>query len=207
VEPLEPLEPMTLTGRHVRLEPLRIEHAEALAAAASEDRATYEWTRVPDGLEATRDYIAIALDGWAAGTELPFAQVRLSDGTVVGSTRFLNVERWAWEGSDGAPDVVEIGATWLAASAQRTAINSEAKLLLMTHAFEGWRVQRLWFKTDGRNERSRAAILRLGATFEGLLRNHMPAYGRPGVRDSACYSVLPGEWPSVKARLEAAVTR
>lgn len=174
-----------------------------MVAAGCEDRSTYGFTRVPDGLDAALQYIDAALGARAAGTEAPFAQVRLADGHVVGSTRFLNVERWAWAEGDGWPEVAEIGSTWLAASAQRTPINTEAKLLLMTHAFEVWHVQRLWFKTDALNERSRAAMLRLGARFEGVLRHHMPAYGRPGPRDSACYSVLPEEWPAVKTGLLA----
>jgi RimJ/RimL family protein N-acetyltransferase len=179
-----------------------------LAAAAAEDRATYALTRVPDGERGAVEYVEAALAGWQEGVELPFAQVRLADGRVVGSTRFLDVERWSWPGSDGQPDVAEIGATWLAASAQRTPLNTEAKLLLLRHAFEVWRVQRLWFKTDARNIRSREAILRLGATFEGVLRHHMPAWGPGGgVRDSAVFSILPAEWPAVQqgllARLEA----
>jgi N-acetyltransferase len=156
---------------------------------------------VPDGPEQARAYVVEALDRQDAGTEMPFAQVRSSDGRVLGSTRYLNIEHWSWSGSTGRPDVVEIGATWLAAAAQRTPVNTEAKLLLIGHAFEVWGVQRVWFKTDARNERSRAAIERLGARFEGVLRHHMPAYGRPGPRDSACYAVLPDEWPAVRARL------
>jgi N-acetyltransferase len=158
---------------------------------------------VPDGPEQARAYVAEALARRDAGTELPFAQIRSSDGRVVGSTRYLNIEHWSWSSSTGWPDVVEIGATWLGAAAQRTPVNTEAKLLLMGHAFEVWGVQRVWFKTDARNERSRAAIERLGARFEGVLRNHMPAYGRPGPRDSACYAVLPEEWPAVRAGLVA----
>lgn len=187
----------------MRLEPLSRAHVPGLAAAAKEDRATYVLTRVPDGEAAALDYVDAALDAQARGIELPFAQVLVDDGRVVGSTRFLNIEHWTWAGATGAPDVVEIGATWLAASVQRTPVNTEAKLLLMRHAFRTWRVQRLWFKTDARNERSRAAIERLGATFEGILRHHMPAWGPAGgVRDSAVYSVLPDEWPAIEVRLQ-----
>ena len=195
---------MTLAGRHVRLEPLGLHHAPGLAAAAAEDRATYALTRVPDGEVGAVEYVEAALAGWQQGVELPFAQVRVADDRVVGSTRFMNVERWSWPASDGSPDVAEIGATWLAASAQRTPLNTEAKLLLLRHAFGVWRVQRLWFKTDARNTRSREAILRLGASFEGVLRHHMPAWGpNGGVRDSAVYSILPSEWPGVERHLLA----
>jgi RimJ/RimL family protein N-acetyltransferase len=124
----------------------------------------------------------------------------------VGATRFLNVEFWKWppgsprqRGTD-VPDVVEIGGTWLAPSVQRTGINTEAKLLMLTHAFETWRVHRVSFLTDARNTRSRAAILRLGARFDGVLRaNRVASDG--GIRDTAAYSIVEGEWPEVKAGL------
>jgi RimJ/RimL family protein N-acetyltransferase len=194
---------LVLAGRHVRLEPLTMDHADALLAASSEDRAAYEWTRVPEGAAGVVAYIDEALADQAARRRIPLATVWLDEDRVVGSTSFFP-EWWVWAEASDAPDAVEIGATWLAASAQRTAVNTEAKLLMMTHAFEVWGVQRLSLKTDARNGRSRAAIERLGARFEGVLRRHMPAYGPGGgVRDSAHFSVMPDEWPAVKARLEA----
>jgi len=119
---------------------------------------------------------------------------------VVGSTRFGNLERWT-RGEDRI-DAVEIGWTWLTPSAQRTVVNTEAKLLMLGHAFESWRVHRVTLKTDARNARSRAAIERLGAKLDGLLRAHMPATDDT-LRTSAVYSILAGEWPEVRARLIA----
>jgi RimJ/RimL family protein N-acetyltransferase len=193
-----------LTGRVVRLEPLGPVHAAGLAAAAAEDRAHYQWTRVPDGAEGVAAYLADAAAERDAGRRLPFATILVDGERVVGSTSFFP-EHWTWPaGRPGVPDTVEIGATWLAASAQRTAANTEAKLLMLTHAFEAWGVQRVQLKTDARNERSRAAIARLGAQFEGVLRHHMPAYGPAGgLRDSAYYSIIPAEWPAIKERLTA----
>jgi RimJ/RimL family protein N-acetyltransferase len=127
--------------------------------------------------------------------------------TVVGSTRFFNVERWRWPPGHTAqrppdrPDAVEIGWTWLAAAAQRTPINTEAKLLLLTHAFEAWGCHRVTLKTDSRNQRSRAAIERLGAKLDGIVRAHMPAVDGP-IRDTALYSIVAAEWPAIKARLQ-----
>jgi RimJ/RimL family protein N-acetyltransferase len=140
----------------------------------------------------------------AHGRSHAFATRRLADGRIVGSTRFLTIARWDWSESTGAPDAVEIGGTWLAASAQRSAVNTEAKLLMLTHAFEAWRVQRVELKTDAANARSRAAIERIGATFEGVLRNYQPSYLEPGrPRDTAMFSVTAAEWPAVRSRLEA----
>ena len=155
---------------------------------------------MPDGEAAAAEYIDVALAWQEAGRRLPFA-VLAPDGRVVGSTSYF-LEHYGL--SRGVPpDSAEIGATWYAASVQRTALNTEAKLLLLSYAFEVWEVGRVFLKTDALNERSRAAIARLGATFEGVLRNHSPAYGRPGLRDSAYYAIVPAEWPAVKARLEA----
>ncbi len=209
--PPAPLPSITLTGRHVRLEPLARAHVAGLLAAAASDgsRDTYTLTHVPADLQAMQDYVGAAIDLAAHGEAMPFATIAVDGGRVVGSTRFGNVERWTWPSGarptprpPGAPDAVEIGWTWLAASAQRTAINSEAKLLMLGHAFERWRVARVTLKTDARNARSRAAIERLGAKLDGVLRAHMPAYDG-GVRDSAVYSILAAEWPAVKASLEA----
>jgi RimJ/RimL family protein N-acetyltransferase len=195
------IDPFSLAGAHVRLEPLTMAHADGLLAAAAEDRSTYQWTRVPDGAAGVVAYIDAAHADAGEHRRLPFATVWTDAGRVVGSTSYFP-EWWADTGV-GPPDAVEIGATWLAVSAQRTMVNTEAKLLMMAHAFEVWQVRRLSLKTDARNERSRVAIERLGARFEGVLRQHMPAWGPGGgVRDSAFYSVLPDEWPGVKAGLQ-----
>ncbi len=187
----------------MRLEPLLSVEPSELLTAASEDRSAYDWTWVP----LDRDDLGRYLDrlrGWQdAGEAVCFAQRRLADQRIVGCTSFLDLQRWDWDRSTGFPDSVEIGATWLASSAQRTPINTEAKLLLMTHAFDVWRAQRVCLKTDARNTRSRLAIERLGARFEGILRHHMVAYGDGGLRDSAYFSVLPAEWPAVSDALHA----
>lgn len=202
-----PLFPLTLDGRLVRLEPLDPAHVPALVAAADESRAHYGLTWVPGDAAAMARFVDAALAQAARGLEVPFATVDQRRGRVVGSTRFCNVERWPWSGAPAAPvpagpDAVEIGHTWLAASAQRTYVNTEAKLLMLGHAFEVWRVRRVTLKTDARNVRSRAAIERLGARFDGILRAHMPA-ADGGVRDSAMYSMLAGEWPAARERLTA----
>ncbi len=199
------MEPVTLSGQHVRLVPLTADHAPGLLAAAGGDRSTFTYTWVPDGEDDVRRYLAKALEDQAAGTTLPFATTRRADGEVIGSTRFMNAERWEWSRGGVHPDAVEIGSTWLTASAQRTPINTEAKLLMLTHAFEMWEVLRVTLKTDARNVRSRDAILRLGARFDGVLRAHMPAYDTAEPRDSAFYSILASEWPSVRDRLTASL--
>jgi RimJ/RimL family protein N-acetyltransferase len=203
---MTPLFPLTLSGRHGRLEALDLRHRDALVAAASEDRATYAFTGVPRDVAGAERYIRTALDDAARGLACPFATVEAGSGRVVGSTRFGAIERWAWptpQPPHDGPDAVEIGWTWLAASAQRTAINTEAKLLMLTHAFEVWGVRRVTLKTDARNARSRANIERVGATLDGVLRAHMPAFDGDGVRHSAVYSMLAEEWPSRKERLGA----
>ena len=136
---------------------------------------------------------------------MPFAIVRVADGVVIGSTRFWNLERWSWpqgHPSHGRnlPDVCEIGYTWLTRSAIRTAANTEAKLLMLTHAFEAWQVLGVCFHTDARNLRSRAALERIGGKLDGILRAHrMAADYIP--RDSVRYSIVASEWPAVKQRL------
>lgn len=196
-----------LEGTVVRLEPLALAHLPGLVAAASGSRATYGLTNVPDGEAAMRRYVETALAAQASGAAVAFATLERASGGVVGSTRFGNLERWAWPDAaaprpPGVPDAVEIGWTWLAERVQRSAVNTEAKLLMLTYAFEAWRVERVALRTDERNTRSRRAIERLGATFEGLLRSHMPAYDG-GVRTTATYSIIASEWPGVKARLVA----
>ncbi|MCU1375283.1 MAG: putative acetyltransferase, partial [Actinomycetia bacterium] len=191
------LQPVVLEGAIVRLEPLTLAHVDGLAAAASEDRSTYALTAVPDGPAATAAYVAQALAEQAADAVLPFATCSAATGAVVGSTRFLDLAWW-----DGPhPSVAEIGSTWLAASVQRTAVNTESKLLLLAHAFETWGSLRVSLKTDARNARSRAAIERIGGRFEGVRRVHMPA-ADGGIRDSAYYSITAAEWPDVKAALQ-----
>ena len=197
------LDTPTLEGRLVRLEPLSESHLDALLDAAAEDRASYHYTAVPDGREAMLAAVRDLLAARSAGEEVPFAQIRLADGCAVGVTRFLTLRTRPGE---LLPFAVEIGGTWLAASAQRTGINREAKLLLLTHAFETWRVGRVDFKTDARNARSRTAIAALGASFEGVLRHWQPsqvAGEETALRDSAIYSVLDTEWPVIRRALAA----
>jgi N-acetyltransferase len=195
------IEPLTLRGGHVELVPLAVDHAGDLATAATGDRTSFAFTEVPAGAEAMAAYIAKLLGQHARGEALPFAQRRLADGRLVGCTRFMEL-RW-WRGRS-APDEVEIGGTWLTADAQRTALNTEAKLLLLSHAFDVWDVWRVALCTDARNERSRRAIERLGACPEGVLRNHRPSAvageaGRP--RDSALFAITAADWPDVRDRL------
>ncbi len=200
--------PAPLGDSIVMLEPLALAHVEPLWDAASGDRATYGLTLVPASLEAMRAYVEAHLADQARGTSLPFATRDARTGRVVGSTRFMNIERWTWapdnplRRTDRMPDAVEIGSTWLTPSAQRTAINTRAKLLMLTRAFDEWKVRRVTLKTDARNSRSRRAIERLGARFDGVLRAHMPAFDG-GVRDTAFYSILLDEWPAVRERLAA----
>lgn len=206
-------EPVVLRGRHVQLEPLSAAHLPDLAAAAAEDRSSYAFTYVPDGAAEMAAMVDAAERDRRAGWSLPFAIRALVTGRVVGSTRFLDLDYWQWpppvpvgtKGEPGPrPSVAEIGSTWLAASAQRTPVNTEAKLLLLRHAFEEWQVLRVTLKTDARNERSRRAIERIGARFEGVRRAHAPALDG-GVRDSAYYSILADEWPLVRDVLVALV--
>ena len=195
----------TLSGIHVRLEPLAHSHAEGLVAASAGDPALYQWSAVPVGREAVNRYIETALAWQAAGTAVPYATVRMADGAVLGSTRFFDIERWAWPAGHLRhgrvhADVCEIGHTWLTAGAIRTAANTEAKLLMLTHAFEVWQLLRVCLHTDARNQRSQAAIERIGGKFEGALRAHrMAADFTP--RDSFRYSIVAAEWPAAKSRL------
>ena len=209
------IEPFTLTGRHVRLEPLTSAHVDGLAAAAAEERGSYGYTWVPDGRDETARYVEAALEHASAGRAVPFAVRRLADGVLVGSTRFLDLEVFQdpapWPpgigvggapSDDNPPSVAEIGSTWYAASAQRTAINTECKLLLLTHAFETWRSLRVTLKTDARNAASRAAIERIGGRFEGVRRVHTVATDG-SLRDTAYFSIVAAEWFTVRAALVA----
>jgi N-acetyltransferase len=189
-----------LHGSLVRLEPLSMSHREDLAVSAEEDRGTYSFTSVPRAGEVG-EYLTAHLQRAKGGTLAPFAQIRQGDGRAVGVTAYGDPRFWPGRSELYA---VEIGGTWLAASAQRTGINTEAKLLLLQYAFETLGVVRVDFKTDARNERSRRAIERLGARFEGVLRqwsrSHVP--GEEGLlRDSAMFSVIAPEWPVIRATL------
>jgi RimJ/RimL family protein N-acetyltransferase len=197
----EPLHPVTLTGRHVQLEPLSVDHVDGLAAAAAIDRTTYDLTWVPDGVDAMRGYVDHLLADRAAARVSPFAQRSVDTGELVGCTRYMELQWWRGRAE---PDEVEVGGTWLSAAAQRTGINTEAKLLLLGHAFDDLDVWRVAICTDARNQRSRDAILRIGATFEGVLRSHRMRYDadEPTPRDSAMYSIVADEWPAVRASLQ-----
>ena len=196
-----------LQGRYVRLEPLEFQHLDGLVAASAIDPSLYRWSPIPQGRIEAMKYIETALAWKNAGTAVPFAIIRQDDGVVIGSTRFWNIECWAWppghvQHNRTTPDACEVGYTWLTRSAIRTAANTESKLLMLTHAFEEWQVARVCFHTDVRNERSRAALVRIGGRFEGILRSHhMAADFIP--RDSARFSIVALEWPSVKERLQS----
>jgi RimJ/RimL family protein N-acetyltransferase len=190
-----------LQGRYVRLEPLQRHHTEVLAAAAAADRSLYRWSPIPNGVTEVAAYIDAALSGRAVA----FASVRVADNTVIGSTRFFDIEHWAWPKGHprhgrAAPDACEIGYTWYARSAIRTGANTEGKLLMLTHAFEVWGALRVCFHTDMRNERSRAALARIGGQFEGILRSHRMASDFIA-RDSARFSIVAADWPTAKQRL------
>jgi N-acetyltransferase len=186
-----------LCSAGVVLEPLQLAHVDELVAAATEDRARYAFTWVPHDASTMHSYVETALADERRGWTLPFAiRLRASD-RVVGTSRFPDIDSWS---ESPIPDAVEIGSTWLAASAQGTHVNPEIKLLMLGHAFDTWRVHRVTFKTDARNEQSRRAIARLGATFEGVLRAHKLASDGT-IRDTACFSIVRDEWPAVKQQL------
>ena len=194
VEPAAWARSPTLSGRRARLEPLDERHLPGLLAAAA-DPATWTWmpARLTDE-PALRSWLADAVRAREAGTELPFAIVDAAEARVVGSTRYLAIAP--------AHRRLEIGWTWLAPDRWGTGINVEAKLLLLAHAFDTLGAMRVEFKTDARNERSRAAILALGARFEGIFRKHMRMPdGR--IRDSAWYAIVDEDWPDVRSRLAA----
>lgn len=186
--------PVILEGQYVRLEPLSPAHEESLNAAAADGELWNSKVTVVPSADTMAEYIASALKGQAQGRELPFVIIRKSSGRIVGTTRFYDIERNERR--------VAIGYTWLAASAQRSEVNTEAKLLLLTYAFEHCRFIRVELITDVLNQQSRRAILRLGAKQEGVLRNHM-AMPDGRYRDSVCFSIIEAEWPEVKTRLKA----
>ncbi len=191
---------VVLENQFVRLEPLGEHHIPALLEIAQSTPAEmYALTTVPQTLEGMSAYLQTALQARDAKKAMPFATT--ANSKVVGSTRFGNLEYWAWDKRTENPDAAEIGWTWLAPSVQRTKVNTNAKLLMLEFAFETWQVQRMTLKTDARNERSRNAILRIGASFEGVLRAHMPS-SDSGIRNTAMYSILASEWSDVKKRLQ-----
>lgn len=188
--------PVELVGRHVRLEPLERRHLDDLAAAGL-DAATWQWTIArPTTRADLAAWIDQALAGAATGSEVPFATVDLASGRAIGSTRFMAI----------VPEHrrLEIGWTWVGLAFRRTGMNREAKLLQLGHAFEVLGANRVEFKTDARNAPSRAALLGIGATFEGIFRNHMIMPTAP-LRNSAWYSVIAEEWPAVRSRLEGSI--
>jgi RimJ/RimL family protein N-acetyltransferase len=186
--------PITLEGRRVRLEPLAKAHLAGLAEVGL-DEELWRWIPTPvRTAEEMAAYIETALEEQERGVSLPFAILEKATGRTIGSTRYGNIERTHHR--------VEIGWTWVARNWQRTAVNTEAKYLLLRHAFETLGSMRVELKTDSRNERSRAAILRIGAREEGIFRNHMiTASGR--IRHTVYFSIVDSEWPAVKTRLES----
>ena len=194
--PLNITLPLTLEGSVVRLEPIRREHAQLFWDVAKDDlEDIFRW--IPYAM-TTRDdfgkFVEKAFLEQERGESVVFATVERSSGTTVGSTRFMNIDR--------VNKRVEIGSTWIAPAWQRTAVNTEAKYLMMRHAFEVWGCIRVELKTDGLNQKSRNAILRIGAKEEGTLRRHLvTSTGR--VRDTVYFSILDSEWAEVKARLES----
>ena len=192
------LDRIVLEGRIVRLEPLELAHVPSLAEVAL-DPAIWRWTIARPQTEADlRDWATAAIRGREAGTESPFATIERATGRPIGSTRFMNI---ALEHRR-----VEIGWTWLAPAWQRTGANREAKLLMLGYAFDTLGCRRVEFKTDSNNEASRAALLGIGAAFEGIFRKHI-VMPNDGVRHSAWYSVIDDEWPAVRARLEEGLRR
>lgn len=192
------VEPVVLEGDRVRLEPMRRDHLDDLAEAGKYEEL-WRWTsNQATTREAMSEYMEVALAGAADGSTVPFVTIDKPSATVVGSTRFGNI--------DPVNRRVEIGWTWISPTFQRTYVNSEAKYLMLRHAFDVWDCVRVELKTDVLNEKSRAAMLRLGAVEEGVLRRHILTYsGR--FRDSIYYSILDHEWPAVRARLEARLRR
>jgi N-acetyltransferase len=192
------LEPVTLAGGVVTLEPLHRGHTDELATAVADGRLWELWyTSVPTPAGMAAD-VEARLDRQAAGEMLPFVVRRNADGAVVGATTYLNL--------DLAVPRLEVGSTWTAASAQRTGVNAESKLLLLTHAFETVGCLAVEFRTHWHNQQSRAAIARLGAKQDGVLRNHrrMPD---GSLRDTVVFSITDAEWPAVRSGLRHRLAR
>jgi RimJ/RimL family protein N-acetyltransferase len=201
------LELFSLSGRYVHLEPMGMDHVGELMAAAAGDRSTFAFTHVPSTPKTMAVYVTRPIEGRGLGQHYPFVTRDIQTGRVVGATRFYDMAPWDWSTGPakanqrhGRPDAVSIGATWLASSAQRTPINTEAKLLMLTHAFETWGVWAVRFETDERNTRSRQAIERLGCKLDGILRAERPAADGT-VRNTATFSMLADEWPVQRHRL------
>lgn len=199
-DPLNNVVPLTLEGSVVRLEPLRLEHAELLWDIAKNDlEDIFRW--IPYSMKTPDDFrrlIGKALEEQRRGESVVFATVERKSRQTIGSTRFMNIDR--------ANRRVEIGSTWIAPAWQRSAANTEAKYLMLKHAFEEWKCIRVELKTDALNQKSRNAILRIGAKEEGTLRRHLLTWtGR--VRDTVYFSILDDEWPAVKVKLEQKLTQ
>jgi N-acetyltransferase len=192
------IEPVTLEGRRVRLEPLRLDHVARLAEVAFDPRI-WQWTLArPTDEAGLRHWAAAAIAGRDTGTELPFCTIDVETGRAIGSSRYMNIVLEHRR--------LEIGWTWVAPAWQRSGANREAKLLMLGHAFDVVGCRRVEFKTDSLNEPSRTALLGIGAQFEGIFRNHMVMpEGR--MRHSAYYSVIDEEWPAVRAGLERSLAR
>jgi RimJ/RimL family protein N-acetyltransferase len=192
-------QPVTLTGKTIRLEPLALTHAADLLQASAEKSI---WSYMPfsgfSDLTAVEEWIRSSLEAQRAGTDLPFATVLADTNVAVGATRYLDIRR--------AHRGLEIGQTWLAPGVQRTRVNTEAKYLLLRHAFEQLGAVRVQLKTDARNVRSQRAIERIGGVLEGVHRRHMATWDGH-IRDTVYYSILDNEWPAVKRRLEAILAR
>jgi RimJ/RimL family protein N-acetyltransferase len=194
-------------GGMVRLEPLGLQHVEGLCEAGHGDRELFRFTDVPNGASETEEYVVRAINARQNRRAVPFAVIDRQAGAVVGTSRFCYPEFWKWP--DHArprpadqPDAAQIGYTWFAASAQGIGVNRWSKLLMLTLAFESWKLTRVTFRTDARNTRSRAAILGIGATYEGTIRAEKIGYDGQ-IRDSAMYSILDREWPQVRHNLRA----
>ena len=185
--------PVTLEGTHVRLESMRAEHADGLVAAGTGLGLFRFFPFSLDSEPAMRAFVTGSIEGLARGTVLPFTTIERASGRIVGSTSYLAIEP--------AHKRLEIGATWITPSCQRGPVNTEAKLLQLTHCFEGLGCNRVEFKTDARNARSRAALTRIGAVEEGTFRAHM-VMPDGALRSSVYFSVIASEWPAVKQRLE-----
>ncbi len=205
----------TLAGKVVRLEPLQYQHVSGLLTAVARGGSRtgwqsggsgaelYRWSAVPQDEAQVRAYVETAIAARDGGTAVPFAVVRTSDDTVIGSTRFWDLAWWPWpDGRDRTgPDTCEIGYTWLSPAAIRTGANTEMKRLMLTHAFEVWQVSSVALHTDARNQRSRDAMARIGLRYEGVLRAHrLGTDGKP--RDSARFSVTAADWPAVRRHLD-----
>lgn len=200
VAPLNIITPLTLEGSVVRLEPIRRDHAQLFWEAAKDSVGEiFRW--IPYSVKSVEDFqnlVAKAFAEQERGDSVVFATVERRSGRVIGSTRFMNIDRTNRR--------VEIGSTWIVPAWQRTAVNTEAKYLMLCHAFETWGCVRVELKTDALNEKSRNAILRIGAKEEGVFRKHLITWtGR--IRDSVFFSILDAEWPAVKARLESRLGR